>query len=269
MKVAAPERPRRAWPWLLSLSLSALAVVVGAWCGPAVSLSPVAAYALAFAVVCMSALAAGATVPLRTWPELLPPALLGVLLLVWASTLSASALPAAALTLGLLMAGSALGGGLGARIDRPGHLLAVALVSSLADLWSVFDAAGPSAQLAAQIASEGPAVLSPFVLPWAMVGSDLIVPILGVGDVVFMALYAAAARSHGLRLPRMLAAMGVACLVALGAVIWSERPLPLLPLLGAAVIASEPAARRIEGRDRRVLLLACAGIVLAMLVRLR
>src|SRR5690606_10486524 len=42
----------------------------------------------------------------------------------------------------LLTAGAALGAALGARIERPGHLLAVAAISAVADLWSVYDPAG-------------------------------------------------------------------------------------------------------------------------------
>jgi len=267
VRVAAVERDRGARAWFTALLASSSVLVLAAWLAPAVVMPPVVAYAVAFCVVCASALGAAFTAPLWAWSRVAACALVGASCVLIVSVSAANAWAAALLSCGLLSCATVLGAALGARIERPGHLAAVALVSSIADVWSVFDPAAPSARLAVSIEAAGPGVLSPWVLPWPMLGSALIEPVLGVGDVVFMALYAAAARAHGLAVWRMWLALSLGCVVALGLVVTLARPLPLLPTFAVAVLALEPAARRLESREWRALALFVACAVAALLVR--
>jgi len=46
-----------------------------------------------------------------------------------------------------------------------------------------------------------------------------------------------------------------------------ERPLPLLPLLGGAVLLVEPSARSLTGREWRTVLVVCGALALAIVLR--
>ena len=78
-------------------------------------------------------------------------------------------------------------------------LVFVAIVSAAADIASVFHPSGPSSAIA-----QSKAALSLLALPWPMLGSSNMEPFLGVGDVVFTALYVASTRRHALPVWRTL-----------------------------------------------------------------
>jgi hypothetical protein len=167
-------------------------------------------------------------------------------------------------TAALLWTGSLLGASLGTRIEKPGHILAVAAVSALADLWSVYDPAGPSAVLAQKLA-EQPERISAFALSFPMLGTSHIPALIGAGDLLFCALYLAAFERHGLALRRALVGLGVGFAMGLGLLLWLERPLPLLPLLGAGVVLADRRARSLDAREGRTVL-AVLGLVSALLL---
>jgi hypothetical protein len=216
---------------------------------PRVELSPVIAFAIGFSAIAASVLAVSAACP-RPRKQ----ALLGVLasacallMLVVAGGVVPTWLAAAVVTIALLTGATLLGALIGAGVEQPGHLLAVAIVSSLADMVSVLSPSGPSAMIA-----ESPVALSVLALPWPMLGTDAIEPMLGAGDVVFAALYVGAARVHALPLTRTLLALGVGFVATLGCVVWLEQALPALPFLGAAIVIAHPEARRLRlGSPRR------------------
>jgi hypothetical protein len=166
----------------------------------------------------------------------------------------------------LLWTTTGLGAALGRRIERPGHMLAVAAVSGLADLWSVYDPTGPSAMLARKVASE-PDRVTAFALSFPLLGSPHIPAIVGAGDVLFSALYLAVFERHGLPLWKCVSALALAFLAGLVGLLWLERPLPLLPLLGAAVVLSDARARSIEAREGRTVLVVLALVGTLILVR--
>ena len=201
----------------------------------------------AFAAVALSVLVAGLTVPWlalrRTWILLLP---VGALVSLARLHVDASSVAAAALVLlSLLTLGALVGGFVGSRVEAPGHLLVVAAVSSLADLYSVLTPGAPSHTLAA---SE---LLLPLVaIPWCPLGSRSFLPILGLGDVVMSALYLASARIHHLGRARMFGALALGYALCLAALLRSEEALPALPFLGVAVVLLVPEARRLPPSDR-------------------
>jgi hypothetical protein len=226
--------------------------------------APVAAYGVAFSAVSGLALAAALLMPAlparRTAVVVgLAAAVLGVAAVMHARSWEAAILIDAALLVGAAAAGGAIGGG----IDQPGHLLPVAWVSALTDAASVLYRMGPSALIAAK-----PRVLSLLALSFPLIGSGRIEPILGFGDVLFCAVYVAAARRHGLDLRRMIVALGAGLLATLGLVIAFETAVPALPLMGAFVILLFPAARSIPAADRRVSVAAMAVVTVAVTVLL-
>lgn len=170
---------------------------------------------------------------------------------------------AAGVALALLVTGTSVGAAIGSRIEKAGHLLPVALVSSLADLVSVLTPGAPS-----DVVADTPALLSVLAVGWPMPGTADVPAILGVGDVVFLALYAAAARRHGLSRARTLVALAVGLALTALVVGATSMALPALPFLGASFVVAHPEARRLPVEDRRAALVGIVviGIALAALV---
>ncbi|AKF08394.1 hypothetical protein [Sandaracinus amylolyticus] len=243
-----------------------VAFVLAALVAPLVPVDPsrsavaaFAAFGLGFAAVSAMTIAAGAVI------GPLPPRALAlwvpvIAVLAGSAATRASGIAASALVIVALLTGGAVSGGVvGARIQHAGHVVIVAVVSSLADVWSVLSPAGPSAA-----ALESAPMLSVLALPFPMLGTRAIEPLLGIGDVVFVALYLTVSRRFALGVRRTIVALGIAFAVTAASVIALERALPALPFLGAAILVAHPETRLPPPHERRV---AAIGIgVLAVLV---
>jgi len=250
---------------LTLLSASVLALLASTF-ATSVALAPIVAYAVAFAFVSLELLAAAHFVPAPSSRVALGTVLLGAAGLATVRHWGPGPGSAALLTLSLLAGGAVVGSGIGSRIEKPGHLVAVFAISALADLWSVYDPSGPSAKLAQQAAAH-PGALVLFALPWPMLGTSHIEAFIGAGDIVFAALYSAALRRHGLRAGAAAVGMGLALLAGLALLITFERALPLLPLMGAAVMLTEPEARRLPQQDRRSVVMVVTVLSLLLIYR--
>jgi len=223
-----------------------------------------AAYVVAFCAV--SALALGTALLVPAMPARRAALVVGLAgaVLTGAAVSHARSWEAAVVIDAALLAGAAAAGSvIGAGIEQPGYLLPVAWVSGLTDAASVLYRMGPSALIAAR-----PRVLSLLALSFPLVGSGRIEPILGVGDVLFCAVYVAAARRHRLGLGRMTAALGAGLLATLVLVVALETAVPALPMLGAFVILLFPTARSIPAADRRVSFAAMTLVTVAVTVLL-
>lgn len=228
------------------------------------AITALAAYWIGFGAVCAMTIASGALVGQRS-----PRALTvwipmgGVLVALAFANLRASAgllgiLGSAAVIVALLASGSVSGSVLGARIAHPGHLSVVAVVSSLADVWSVLGSSGPTAT----IVTNAP-LLSVLALPFPMLGTSDIEPLLGLGDIVFVALYLTASERFGLEKKRTILALSVAFALTALFVIVLARPIPALPFLGLAILVAHPEARLPPSSERRTALI---GMVILALV---
>jgi hypothetical protein len=251
--------------WLAAVCC-ALAVWLVGLVAPRLALDPLGAFAVAYVAVTLQILALASCAPRLAARSLLlacGACALGLLALAFAPN---TLLYAGLLTLALGALSSLLGAFVGARIEQPGQLAAVALVSAIADLWSVLDPTAPSARFAEQVLAH-PERLALFALPFPLLGTPLVPAVIGAGDVVFAALYVAAFRAFGLSVKRVLLASLGAFVTGLCGLLILQRPLPLLPLLGLAVVACDPAARSLTGREWRTVLLVCAGLITAILLR--
>jgi hypothetical protein len=161
----------------------------------------------------------------------------------------------------LLALGTALGAQIGLRVKRPGHLLFVALVSALADMWSVTQPGGVSQQIAAE-----PAALHWLAVSWPLLGTRDVVPLLGVGDIVFVALYLGATRAHQLSLARTLWALLAGFTLTTVCVLALELPIPVLPWLGICFVCAQPRARSIDDAEMRRGLWVLAALAGALAV---
>lgn len=126
----------------------------------------------------------------------------------------------------------ALGTWVAENLERVSWVVLVAAVSAVVDVVSVYG--GPTRQLL----EEGPRVVGYFTvaLTWIGYAPSAGYTALGVSDVVFFALYFAAARRFGLRPVVSAAAMVASFLVTIAAALWWDA-LPALPLLSAAFLA--------------------------------
>lgn len=208
-----------------------VAVVLGATSGPRDGVRPAV---LAVLVVCAAvALAVVDRVGLATWTLALQ-------------------------TLALLVGARAIGRAVGERIASAGHVLPAAIIAAAADVASVLSPEGPTAQI---VASER--AVSLLVLAVPVPGTAEIAPLLGVGDVVFVALLFGVVARHELSAVRTAVASALGVLAAFGLSLATASAVPALPTIGAAALLFEPRFRTLAPRDRRT---AWIGIGLAIFV---
>jgi hypothetical protein len=262
----AATRALRLSLWLGVGLLCAGLVMLCARLAPGFVLTPRPAFAIAFTLVTVEILAVASFTPTLRGPLAWGAwvTALGALSLVNGARLTGDS--AGLATAALLWTATGAGAALGGRIDKPGHLLAVAAVSGLSDLWSVYDPAGPSAVLARKVL-EQPEQVTAFALSFPMFGSEHIPAIIGAGDALFAGLYAAAFERHALPRYKVLVALGVGFLLGLFLLLWLEQPVPLLPLLGGAVVASDARVRALPGKEGRSVLVVLAVLSVVLAVR--
>ena len=249
--------------WLVRAVMAAAVTVGAALAAPHVVLDVRAAYLLGCGVVASAAIGVGAAAPCRGGFAFLAAGLAAAALAAQAVVQAGGPWMAGLVTIALLLVCSALGGAVGGRIGHPGYLLFVAWVAGLVDVISLLHPAGVSHAVA-----ESPSMLAWVALPFPLLGTSEIVPFLGGGDVVFVAMYLVAARTHGLDQVRTVWALACGFAAAFAAVLWTESAVPVLPFLGAAVVATHPETWRPPARERRTAILLSACLTLAVLVLL-
>jgi len=237
----APSRP-----WLLTLSLIVLGEGLCVLVAPSLDVSRGVASVLSFTCVCGSVLAASSVAPSGSLWRLAWVFVPVFAIAAVAMTDARASNPGAVMliTVSLLAIGTLAGGLIGGRIQHPGHLLVVAYVSSLADIFSVLHRDGVSARI---VAAEAILVLA--AMGWPLFGTSELPPMLGVGDIVLTALYVTTARAHKLGVKQMVLALSVGYSATLVSLFVFARAIPALPFLGAAVIALVPPAHRLRRED--------------------
>jgi hypothetical protein len=256
----------------LVLALTPLALL--ALVAPALRVSPLAGIAIAFATATTALVAATARAPHAALSRLRPAlatAATGAVLMGLGFALARTAHGAVGAevaaglvgTAGVLLLGIGIGALVGGRIAHAGHLTAVALASSAADIWSVH---APEGVTHAIVETPDMAVQRLLTVSAAIPPGRVPDAIIGLGDVLFAALYLAASAKHAL--PRWRTALGVmAGLLLAGAGTFVARmALPALPFIGACVVLAQPRARAIARKDLLPTLVA-AGLVLLSLAR--
>jgi len=244
--VAADRATWRGWlRWLAAIGWAVIVLVLAARSAADVDVPALLAYAIGFTVVAGAALVSAWRCPAAPPAALLFAALAAAALLLLGSHPLPPLDMAVAVTACLLVGGTLVGAVVGRAMEHPGHLVFVAIVSSAADVFSVFHPSGPSAAIV-----ESEAALSLLALPWPMLGTQAIEPFLGVGDVVFTALYVAAARRHALSARATVLALTLGFAVTMVAVVVLEAAVPALPFLGLSMVIAHRQARRPPQRDR-------------------
>lgn len=167
--------------------------------------------------------------PLRVWGRRLPlltaAALPVAVLCVWAGWVPVA-------NVAKIVAAAALGMWIAGELERLSWVVIVAAVSAAVDIASV--AAGPTKA----ILEQGPVVVGYFTVAVTWLGYSYADGYtgLGVSDVIFFALYLAAAQRFGLRVAWSAVAMVASFLLTVAAAMWWTA-LPALPLLSLAFVA--------------------------------
>jgi hypothetical protein len=256
--------------WAAALLIPVCSFQLTSWLALYSSTAPVVAYLVGFACVVSSAIGVSLFVPTVRWAWLTGTGVACVMMLVAALSQEASSTgpvdaPALCVLTGLLVLGTGLGALVGRRIQHSSHLLFVALVSGIADTLSVVQPGGISRAIA-----EEPRALALLALPWPLLGSPEIAPFLGVSDVVFTSLYLHASRAHALPLLRSMLALFAGFSATAVLVLLLQRPIPVLPLLGASFVLAQPRARAASAEDLRRgawVLAALAFVIAAVFLR--
>jgi hypothetical protein len=145
----------------------------------------------------------------------------------------------------------ATGAAIGGRVEHPAHLLPAAAVASAADVVSVAASWGPSNAIAASERA-----LAVLAISFPVVGTEVVAPALGVGDLIFIALALGVARRHELPYRRIAGLAFVGVLVAGVASALVGRAVPALPAIGLMIIVFVPASRQVRRKDRGVTTIA-------------
>jgi hypothetical protein len=162
-----------------------------------------------------------------------------------------------AVTISVLMTGGLVGGYIGSLLEHPGMLMVVAYVAALGDVFSVLHPSGLTAKV-----MQNPQALAVLTLSFPVLGSDRVVPLTGIGDVAFAAIFVVGARATGLSVRRTVAALSAAILLVVLAVELGRTALPAVPFFSAAVVLAHPEARTFPPGQRRRILLNLAAVTL-------
>lgn len=153
---------------------------------------------------------------------------------------------------GLLGLARSVGGAIGSRVEHPGHALPACVVAAAADCASVLSPEGVTNQI---VKSER--ALSTFALSTAVPGTDALTFVLGIGDLVVIALLYGIARKFEVPARQVAIAMLVALTAAFAAAAILGAAIPALvpiAIFGALLV---PRFRTIRRKDRTTTVVAC------------
>jgi hypothetical protein len=147
--------------------------------------------------------------------------------------------------------------------------LPACVVVACADAISVVSRFGPTHAIA-----ENERALSVVAVAFPVPGTSSFAPVLGVGDLVFIAIVLGAVAAHGLSLVRAALLCWLGTLAAGAASAILQTAVPALVAVGAAVVLGLPQARQVRPLERRVATLAitiavaaAAAAIVAQIVR--
>lgn len=164
----------------------------------------------------------------------------------------------------LVLGGGCLGRFCAGGVKRSSYLVMAALATSIGDTYSVFF--GPTGKLIEQSAD----LIAPrAMLQWFVIGNDTVVPLIGVGDLLFLALFLWGVRRFDFDLPRnvimQLLVLGLAYALIIGeSLTGSDLKLAGLMFIGPAFLAANWGRFDIDQSDRRSIACLLAGLLIAI-----
>jgi hypothetical protein len=244
-----------------SVFIALVPLVVFTWASPRLpDLKFVTAFS-SFLIATLSVVMVAALAPRRDIVHLRVTAVTVVVGLC--ASLLATKLPSSVMgisgALGIFLVATTVGTHVGSRVESPGHILPVAMLSAAVDLWSVTSTSGPTHAIV-----QTPSLLRLLTVMVPIPPSREPEPMIGFGDVVFAALYLAITTRFGLSLRRSTSVLYVSMIIAGLTAAALEAPVPALPFMGLALVLAHPEARRVPSADRNITV--GAGVLLALSV---
>ena len=233
---------------LVSLALVAAIVSLALAFAPAMHVGPRATEAIVFggaALTSLNAVHVASAGWLGSRGTLALGALAAVVLLAFAAFPPTHVALGVVIDVAIVALAHAVGASIGRRVEDAGHVLPATVVAACADVVSVLG--GPTHML---LESERALGVVAFAFP--VPGVSAFAPALGVGDLVFVALVLGVAHAHGAPHARVAVAALIGALLSGVASASLLVPVPALPAIGAAVLVSSPACRRLRATDRTV-----------------
>jgi len=165
---------------------------------------------------------------------------------------------------------------LAGEIEKAGHLIPVCIIGTLVDIWSVF--AGPSKHVGEKVLEHvekqietgeilPPPIESFLIMNWPQAGTGTMTPLIGLGDLVFIALLLASCRKFKLSYFKcillLLGGLAVAEAVTMG----YQKPLPALPFLSAFFLVGNYNNLSITPKEWRITIIITVILLALILAR--
>ncbi|MFH1677161.1 MAG: hypothetical protein ABIC40_09070 [bacterium] len=178
--------------------------------------------------------------------------------------------------LALLFTTFTVGFWLAGEIEKAGHLIPVCILGTLVDIWSVFT--GPSKQVGEKVLEHverqiatgeitPPPIVSFLLLHWPQAGTGTMTPLLGLGDLIFIALLFASCRKFKLSpiksILLVLGGLAVAEAVTMG----FQKPIPALPFICGFFLAGNYNDLSITQKEWRLTIIISVIVIALILVR--
>ncbi len=162
------------------------------------------------------------------------------------------------LCLSQLLLASGLGLWIGEGIDDSAHLIPVALVATLADIWSV--SAGATAKI---IVSP---VINYFLLRFPMPGHNAVPFLIGLTDFLFFGIFFHAATKFQLGTLKNAILLTLSFFIAFTAAIFFETGLPVLPFMAAIFVCGNFSRLKLKREEIKQIILFIMFIAAAFLI---
>jgi hypothetical protein len=154
-----------------------------------------------------------------------------------------------------LMLAAGIGLWIGEGIDAISHLIPVAIVATVADIWSV--SAGATAKIVVSSA------INYFLLRFPMPGHNAIPYLIGLTDFLFFAIFFQAAVRFNLGVKKNVLLLLSSFLITVGAAIFFSTGLPVLPFMSLIFVAGNYRHLSLNKEEARQILLFVVFIIIA------
>ena len=153
---------------------------------------------------------------------------------------------------------SGIGMWIGKGIDDISHLIPIAIVATLADIWSV--SAGATSLI---IVSSH---IHYFLLRFPIIGIGKIAFLIGLTDFLFFAIFFQASVRYNLGIIKNTALLCLSFLIAVASALWAEKGLPVLPFMAILFVAGNYKNLKLKKEEIKqiILFLLAIGIVFSI-----
>jgi hypothetical protein len=159
------------------------------------------------------------------------------------------------LGLAQLTLASGIGLWIGEGIDEASHLIPIAIVATLSDIWSV--SAGATSMI---IVSSN---IHFFLLRFPLIGGARIPFLIGLTDFLFFAIFFQAAVRFNLGLKKNIFLLVASFLIAVASAIFSQTGLPVLPFMAAFFVVGNFRQLDVNRKDIKLIALFVFGMLIA------